>query len=160
AKTAKGTLAFRTVTYDCSKPTWPGTTACATGFLYGKATPDRKIELLPHQPTDISAVRPASGRSHSPDHPREGSRTMSHYLLFCVLGLSVGAVYAALSLGIVVTYQGTGVINFAAAAMATIPLYVYDDLRHGQLTLPLPWVPSIDWGPPPTAVAVLVALAI
>jgi branched-chain amino acid transport system substrate-binding protein len=59
AKTAKGDLPFRTVTYDCSKPTWPGTTACATGFLYGKATPDRKIELLPNQPTDISSVLPA-----------------------------------------------------------------------------------------------------
>ncbi len=84
---------------------------------------------------------------------------MSNFLLFLVIGLSVGAVYAALALGIVVTYQGTGVINFAAAAMATIPLYVYDDLRHGKLTLPVPWVPSIDWSPP-TVVSVVVALAV
>ena len=58
---------------------------------------------------------------------------MSQYILFFVLGLSVGAVYAALAMGIVVTYQGTGVINFAAAAMATVPLYVYSDLKQGQL---------------------------
>ena len=78
---------------------------------------------------------------------------MSQYLLFFVLGLSVGAVYAALALGIVVTYQGTGVINFAAAAMATVPLFVYDDLKHGKLTLPLPWVPSFEWGTAPTWLA-------
>ena len=85
---------------------------------------------------------------------------MSQYLLFFVLGLSVGAVYAALALGIVVTYQGTGVINFAAAAMATVPLFVYDDLKHGKLTLPLPWVPSFEWGTAPTWLAILVALAV
>ncbi|MFT3853618.1 MAG: hypothetical protein QM733_12890 [Ilumatobacteraceae bacterium] len=60
---------------------------------------------------------------------------MSQFVLFLVLGLSVGAVYAALTMGIVVTYQGTGVINFAAAAMATVPLYVYDELKHGKLGL-------------------------
>ena len=49
---------------------------------------------------------------------------MSQYILFFVLGLSVGAVYAARSMGIVVTNKGTGVIKFAAAAMATLPLYV------------------------------------
>ena len=57
---------------------------------------------------------------------------MSQYILFFVLGLSVGAVYAALTMGIVVTYQGTGVINFAAAAMATVPLYVFSDLQAGR----------------------------
>jgi branched-subunit amino acid ABC-type transport system permease component len=53
---------------------------------------------------------------------------MSQYLLFFILGLSVGAVYAALTMGIVVVYQGTGVINFAAAAMTTVSLYVFSDL--------------------------------
>lgn len=85
---------------------------------------------------------------------------MSTFLLFLIVGLSAGAVFAALAQGIVVTYQGTGVINFAAAALATVPLYVYDELRHGRLTLPLPWVPTINWGPPPTFVAVLVALVV
>src|SRR5207248_7114306 len=88
---------------------------------------------------------------------------MSQYLLFAILGLSVGAVYAALTLGIVVTYQGTGVINFAAAAMATVPMYVYADLDHGQLSLPLPWVPSFDWDVPTwaaIALALLIAAAL
>ncbi|WP_432825556.1 ABC transporter permease subunit [Dactylosporangium sp. CA-092794] len=85
---------------------------------------------------------------------------MSEYLLFFVLGLGIGSVYAALTLGIIATYQGTGVINFAAAAMATVPLYVYDDLTQGKLTLPIPWVPSFQLDPPPTWAAVLIALAV
>ena len=85
---------------------------------------------------------------------------MSQYILFFVLGLSVGAVYAALTMGIVLTYQGTGVINFAAAAMATVPLYVYSDLKAGELTLPIPWLPSYSLDPPPTWVAALIALAV
>jgi len=69
-------------------------------------------------------------------------------------------VYAALTVGIVVTYQGTGVINFAAGSMVTIPLFVYDDLKNGKLTLPLPWIPSVHVGTPPTWAAVLVALVV
>ena len=83
---------------------------------------------------------------------------VSQHVLFIVLGLGLGAVYAALSLGIVVTYQGTGVINFAAAAMATVPLYIYSELRAGRLTVPLPWIPSIDVGHPPTWICVVAAL--
>lgn len=84
---------------------------------------------------------------------------MSQYLLFLVLGLGVGAIYVGLTMGIVLTYQGTGLINFAAAAMATVPLYVYSDLEAGQLTLPLPWVPSIDMVLP-TWAEIAVALAV
>ncbi|MCU1502240.1 MAG: Polyamine-transporting ATPase [Ilumatobacteraceae bacterium] len=85
---------------------------------------------------------------------------MTQYLLFFVLGLSVGAVYAALTMGIVVTYQGTGVINFAAAAMATVPLYVFSDLQAGKLTLPLPWLTSFDVGKLPTWSMVVIALIV
>ncbi len=85
---------------------------------------------------------------------------MSEYFVFFILGLSTGAVYAALTVGIVVTYQGTGVINFAAGSMVTVPLFVYDDLRNGKLTLPLPWVPSVHVGTTPTWAAVLVALLV
>jgi ABC-type branched-subunit amino acid transport system ATPase component/ABC-type branched-subunit amino acid transport system permease subunit len=84
---------------------------------------------------------------------------VSQYLLFLVLGLGVGSIYAGLTASIVLTYQGSGVINFAAAAMATLPVYVYSDLQRGQLTLPLPWVPSIDMSLP-TWVSVLIALIV
>ena len=85
---------------------------------------------------------------------------MSQYFLFLVLGLGTGAVYAALTLGIVLTYQGTGVINFAAGSMVTVPLFVYDDLRNGLFTLPLPWIPSVHVGKLPTWTAVLASLVI
>ncbi len=84
---------------------------------------------------------------------------MSQYILFFVLGVSVGAVYASLSMGIVLTYQGTGVINFAAAVMATVPLYVFSDLEAGQLTLPIPWLPSYDMNVP-TWVEIVIAMLV
>lgn len=85
---------------------------------------------------------------------------MSQNFLIVVLGLSLGCVYAALSMGIVVTYQGTGVINFAAAAIATVPLYVFSDLQAGKLTIPLPWIPSIHTGKPPVFFAVIISLVV
>ena len=54
----KGTLFFRTVNYDCSKPTWPGSTACATGTLEFKETSDKKLVAVSKTPTDVSAARP------------------------------------------------------------------------------------------------------
>lgn len=86
---------------------------------------------------------------------------MDEILLFLVLGLGVGAYYAALTLGIVLTYQGTGMINFAAAAMAAVPMYVYEDLKkEGLLTLPVPWLPSYDVGEVSTWLAVAIAVAV
>ena len=67
---------------------------------------------------------------------------MTQYFLMFVLGMGVGAVYAGLTTGIVLVYQGTGFINFAVAAMAIVPLYVFSDLEDGWLTLPIPWLPS------------------
>jgi hypothetical protein len=45
--------------YDCSKPSWPGATACGTGLIFTKITADRRKEPLPDQPVDVSKVRPA-----------------------------------------------------------------------------------------------------
>jgi branched-subunit amino acid ABC-type transport system permease component len=85
---------------------------------------------------------------------------MSDYLLFLVLGLSLGAVYAALSVGIVLTYMGTGILNFAAGAMATVALYVFNSLQSGYLTLPLPWIPSFHIQVLPTWLDVVIAVAV
>lgn len=49
---------FRMNGYDCSKPTWPGTTACATGSSYFTADEDGKLTPLPDQPVDISEILP------------------------------------------------------------------------------------------------------
>ena len=64
---------------------------------------------------------------------------MSDYLNFLIVGFGAGAAYAAIGLGLVVTYKGTGIINFAAGAMGAWGCYVYDELRRsGNLLLPLP----------------------
>lgn len=67
---------------------------------------------------------------------------MSDYLFFVLLGTGAGAIIAALGLGLVITYQGSGVVNFAHGAMATWVAYVYVDLRNGAYPLPIPGLPG------------------
>ncbi len=63
---------------------------------------------------------------------------MDQYLLFAIIGLGSGCLYAALSMGLVITYRGTGIINFATGAMAMWGAYVYDELSDtGDLVLPV-----------------------
>ena len=50
------------------------------------------------------------------------------YLAFPLLGLGSGAVYAALALGLVLTYRGSRVVNFAYGAMAMHSLCSNPDL--------------------------------
>jgi branched-chain amino acid transport system substrate-binding protein len=45
---------FRSNGWDCSKPTWPGTTACGSGYIYATPGPDKKLAPLPNQPVDVS----------------------------------------------------------------------------------------------------------
>jgi ABC-type branched-subunit amino acid transport system ATPase component/branched-subunit amino acid ABC-type transport system permease component len=83
-------------------------------------------------------------------------------LLFALVGLGAGAAYAALALGLVVTYKGIGVINFAAGAMGMWSAYVYDELaKTGDVVLPVVIVPHrlhvVDQ--PPVAVGLAVAAA-
>lgn len=53
------------------------------------------------------------------------------------LGLGGGALIAAIALSITLNYQGSGVVNFAAGAVAMYGGYVYYGLRvNGQLFLP------------------------
>jgi ABC-type branched-subunit amino acid transport system permease subunit len=74
---------------------------------------------------------------------------LQEYLQFALLGLSSGAIYATVSLGLVMMHRASGVINFAHAAMALWAIYTYNDLRiEGRLILPVPAVPAIDIGAP------------
>ena len=67
---------------------------------------------------------------------------MSSYLLFLLLGLGAGAVYAILGLGLVLEYRSSGVINFAQGAIAMFIAYAYIDLRKtGHLMLPVVGLP-------------------
>jgi ABC-type branched-subunit amino acid transport system ATPase component/branched-subunit amino acid ABC-type transport system permease component len=61
---------------------------------------------------------------------------------FLLLGLGGGAVFAALAVGLVVAYRGSGTVNFAAGAMALYSAYTYALLRDGLLLIPIPGLPS------------------
>ena len=54
-----------------------------------------------------------------------------------LLGLGSGALITAIAIGVVLTYRGSGVVNFANGALAMFTSYIYDDLRRsGRLFLP------------------------
>lgn len=67
---------------------------------------------------------------------------MIDYAYYLLLGCGAGAIIAALGLGLVITYQGSGVVNFAAGAMAMWVAYVYADLRDGAYPFPVPGLPA------------------
>jgi ABC-type branched-subunit amino acid transport system ATPase component/branched-subunit amino acid ABC-type transport system permease component len=88
---------------------------------------------------------------------------MSAVILFLILGLGSGAVYAALSLGLVVTYRSSGVVNLASAAIALYIAYTYAYLRMGQLVDPIPGLnPTVSLGTGPLGFwpALLISLAV
>jgi sulfate-transporting ATPase len=59
---------------------------------------------------------------------------------FAILGLATGAIYALISLGLVLVYRGSGLLNFAQGAMAMLGAFAYYELtvKHG-----LPKVASV-----------------
>jgi len=62
---------------------------------------------------------------------------MSSYILFLLLGLGAGAIYAVLALGLVLKYRSAGVVDFGHSATAMFIAYVYFGLRtEGKLELP------------------------
>ena len=67
---------------------------------------------------------------------------MDQHLIFLLLGLANGAVYAALALTLVITYRSSGVVNFATGTMALLGAYTYAFLRQGEVLVPLPFVPE------------------
>jgi sulfate-transporting ATPase len=72
---------------------------------------------------------------------------VTSHVNFLLLGLGNGAVFAALALAVVVTYRGSGVLNFATGALALLGAYTYAFLREGELLIPLPPLPeTIDLG--------------
>ena len=62
---------------------------------------------------------------------------------FAVLGVGLGAMYAAMAVGLVVTFRASGVVNFAYATMAAFPAMAYQQLvKSGRLSLPWVWLPA------------------
>jgi ABC-type branched-subunit amino acid transport system permease subunit len=64
---------------------------------------------------------------------------MSSYILFLLLGLGSGAVYAVLGLGLVLKYRSAGVVDFAHGAVAMFCAYVFIELRSSG-ELQFPWI--------------------
>ncbi len=68
---------------------------------------------------------------------------MTATLGFALLGLGTGAVYAGLALGLVLTYRGSGVVNFAHGAVAMYATYIYGELSlNGDYIQPFFFLPT------------------
>jgi branched-chain amino acid transport system permease protein len=78
---------------------------------------------------------------------------MHQVILFALLGLGSGALTAGLSLGLVATYRGSGVINLALGAVAMVAGYVFWAFDTGELGPHFGTVPSFLF-------AVIVSLAL
>jgi branched-chain amino acid transport system permease protein len=67
---------------------------------------------------------------------------MTDYLYYLLAGTGAGAIIAALGLGLLITHQGSGVVNFGFGAMSAWAAYVYADLRGGAYPFPVPGLPA------------------
>ncbi len=68
---------------------------------------------------------------------------MEKFLIFTIVGLSLAAIYAVISSGLVLTYTTTGIFNFAHGAIGMLAAFAYWQLRF-------------DWGwPAPIALVVV-----
>jgi branched-chain amino acid transport system permease protein len=68
---------------------------------------------------------------------------VNQVLLFLLLGLGTGATIAAIAVGIVVTYRGSGFINLAAGAIAMLAGFSFWALRTGELGFTLSTPPAV-----------------
>ncbi|MEP6300014.1 MAG: branched-chain amino acid ABC transporter permease, partial [Ilumatobacter sp.] len=67
---------------------------------------------------------------------------MTDYLFFVLLGSAAAAIIGAFGIGLMITHQSSGVVNFGFGAMATWSGYVYADLRQGAYPFPIPGLPA------------------
>jgi branched-chain amino acid transport system permease protein len=67
---------------------------------------------------------------------------MIDYLYFLFGGVGAGAIIAAFGLGLLVTHEGAGVVNFAYGATSAWAAFVYAELRNGAYTFPIPGLPD------------------
>jgi branched-chain amino acid transport system permease protein len=67
---------------------------------------------------------------------------VTDYVYYLLAGTGAGAIIAAFGLGLVITHQGSGVVNFAFGAMSAWAAYVYADLREGMYPFPFPGLPA------------------
>ncbi len=67
---------------------------------------------------------------------------MIDYLFYLLLGCGAGAIIAGFAMGLVISYQGSGIVNFAYGAIAMWSAYVYAELRNGAYLFPIPGLPD------------------
>lgn len=60
---------------------------------------------------------------------------MSTFWLFAVLGAATGALYTLGSLGLVLTYRGSGTVNFASGAIGMVGAFVYWELTQVHVSV-------------------------
>ena len=83
---------------------------------------------------------------------------MPDSVVFLLLGLGNGAVFASLALALVVTFRSSGVVNFATGGIALYTAYTFAFLRKGELLVPFPGLPkTVNVG---DSVAIIPAIAI
>ena len=86
---------------------------------------------------------------------------MADHLIFLLLGLANGAVFASLALALVVTYRSSGVVNFATSAIAMYGSYTFAFLRRGELLVLVPGFPNTaDLGVDQVALPLAVAISL
>jgi ABC-type branched-subunit amino acid transport system ATPase component/branched-subunit amino acid ABC-type transport system permease component len=60
------------------------------------------------------------------------------WITFTIIGLGLGSLYASLAVGLVITFKGTGFVNFAHATTAAWGALTFAELRQsGKLVLPV-----------------------
>lgn len=73
---------------------------------------------------------------------------MSEFLEFTVIGVAVGAAYAILASGLVVTYTTSGIFNFAHGAVAMLAAFTYWELQQHHVPTVLGLVLVVVVGAP------------
>ncbi len=69
---------------------------------------------------------------------------MEHFLGFAIPGIPYGCTYALVAVGLVLTYQATGVLNFAYGAQAYLSAFVFTYLvQNEHLPVALAFVLSV-----------------
>ncbi len=71
---------------------------------------------------------------------------MEQFLLYALLGIGTGAVYAILAHGVITIYKGSGVLNFGQAAVAMFAAYCYVALIDAGLPTVLAIVVTVLGG--------------
>ncbi len=59
---------------------------------------------------------------------------MTNFLQFAILGLGLSAIYSLIASGIVLTYRGAGVVNFAQGAFALVGAIVYSGMHSAGVS--------------------------